>query len=95
MISPRMLLPGLLQKAQAQWNRGDIGFLRPSDVCRVPLGLTADPGAGRAKSSTQRLRAKGVKGAEVTSVNMALPVQRRGLCAMLAFIFAACTIARL
>jgi hypothetical protein len=70
MISPRMLLPGLLQKAQAQWNRGDIGFLRPSDVCRVPLGLTADPGAGRAKSSTQRLRAKGVKGAQVTSVNM-------------------------
>jgi hypothetical protein len=38
------------------------------DVCSVPLALTADPGAGRAKSSTQRLRAKGVKGAEVTSV---------------------------
>ncbi len=40
------------------------------DVCSVPLALKADPGAGRAKSSTQRLRAKGVKGAEVTSVNM-------------------------
>ena len=39
-------------------------------MCSVPLALTADPGAGRAKSSTQRLRAKGVKGAEVTSVNM-------------------------
>jgi len=39
-------------------------------VCSVPLELTADPGAGRAKSSTQRLRAKEVKGAEVTSVNM-------------------------
>ena len=40
------------------------------DVCGVPLALTVDLGAGRAKSSTQRLRAKGVKGAEVTSVNM-------------------------
>ena len=65
------------------------------DVCGVPLALTVDLGAGRAKSSTQRLRAKGVRDAEVTSVNMALPVQRRGLCAMLAFIFAACTNARL
>jgi hypothetical protein len=37
------------------------------DVCRVPLALTADPGAGRAKSSTQRLRAKGVKGATVSA----------------------------
>ena len=40
------------------------------DVCGVPLALTADLGAGRAKSSTQRLRAKGVRGSEVTSVNM-------------------------
>jgi len=40
------------------------------DMCRVPLALTADLGADRPKSSTQRLRAKGVKGAEVTSVNM-------------------------
>ena len=64
-------------------------------MCGVPLALTVDLGAGRAKSSTQRLRAKGVRDAVVTSVNMTLPVQRRGLCAMLAFIFAACTIARL
>jgi hypothetical protein len=39
-------------------------------VCGVPLTLTADLGVGRAKSSTQRLRAKGVRDAEVTSVNM-------------------------
>ena len=39
-------------------------------MCGVPLALTADLGAGRAKSSTQRLRAKGVRDAEVTSVNM-------------------------
>ena len=40
------------------------------DVCGVPLTLTADLGAGRAKSSTQRPRAKGVRDAKVTSVNM-------------------------
>jgi hypothetical protein len=39
-------------------------------VCGVPLALTVDLGAGRAKSSTQRLQAKGVRGAEVRSVNM-------------------------
>ena len=39
-------------------------------MCGVPLALTADLGVGRAKSSTQRLRAKGVRDAEVTSVNM-------------------------
>ena len=38
-------------------------------MCGVPLTLTADLGAGRA-FSTQRLRAKGVRDAEVTSVNM-------------------------
>ncbi len=39
-------------------------------MCGVPLSVTVDLGAGRAKSSTQRLRAKGMRGAEVTSVNM-------------------------
>jgi hypothetical protein len=39
-------------------------------VCGVPLALTADLGTGRVKSSTQRLRVKGVKRDEVTSVNM-------------------------
>jgi hypothetical protein len=39
-------------------------------VCIVPLTLTADPGADRVKPSTQRPQSKGVKGAEVTSVNM-------------------------
>ena len=40
------------------------------DVCSVSLTLTADPGAGSAKSYAQRLQAKGMKGAEVASVNM-------------------------
>jgi len=40
------------------------------DVCGVPLALTVDLGAGRANPPTQRLRAKGVRDAEVTSVNM-------------------------
>jgi hypothetical protein len=39
-------------------------------VCGVPLALTVDLGAGRAKPPTQRLRAKGVRDAKVTSVNM-------------------------
>jgi hypothetical protein len=39
-------------------------------VCGVPLTLTADLGAGRAKASTQRPRAKWLRDAEVTSVNM-------------------------
>jgi hypothetical protein len=39
-------------------------------VCGVPLTLTADLGAGRAKASTQRPLAKWLRDAEVTSVNM-------------------------
>jgi hypothetical protein len=40
------------------------------DVCSVPTALTTNPGAGGAKSCAQRLQAKGMKGAEVVSVNM-------------------------
>ena len=39
-------------------------------MCGVPLTLTADLGAGRAKASTQRPLAKWLRDAEVTSVNM-------------------------
>ncbi len=39
-------------------------------MCGVPLTLTEDLGAGRAKASTQRPRAKWLGDAEVTSVNM-------------------------
>ncbi len=40
------------------------------DVCSVPITLTTNPGAGGAKSYAQRSQAKGIKGAEVFSVNM-------------------------
>jgi hypothetical protein len=40
------------------------------DVCSVPIALTTNPGVGGAKSYAQRLLAKGMKGAEVASVNM-------------------------
>ena len=40
------------------------------DVCSVPMTLTTIPGAGGAKSYEQRLKAKGMKSAEVVSVNM-------------------------
>ena len=40
------------------------------DVCGVPLAVTVDLGAGRAKPPSQRLRAKWLRDAEVTSVNM-------------------------
>ena len=39
-------------------------------MCGVPLTLTADLGASRAKASTQRPRAKRLRDAEVASVNM-------------------------
>ena len=39
-------------------------------MCGVPLTLTADLGASRAKASAQRPRAKRLRDAEVTSVNM-------------------------
>jgi hypothetical protein len=39
-------------------------------VCSVPIALTTNPGAGGAKYYAQRLQAKGMKGAEVVSVNM-------------------------
>jgi hypothetical protein len=39
-------------------------------VCSVPIALTTIPGVGGAKSCIQRLQAKGMKGAEVASVNM-------------------------
>jgi hypothetical protein len=39
-------------------------------VCSVPRTLTANSGVGGAKSYAQRLQAKGMKSAEVVSVNM-------------------------
>ena len=43
------------------------------DACSVPIALTTNLGAGGAKyrgERTQRLQAKGMKGAKVVSVNM-------------------------
>jgi hypothetical protein len=40
------------------------------DVCSVPITLTTNPGAGGANFYAQRSQAKGMKGAEVFSVNM-------------------------
>ncbi len=39
-------------------------------MCSVPIALTTNPGAGGVKSCAQRLQAKGMKVAEVVSVNM-------------------------
>ena len=39
-------------------------------MCSVPITLTANSGVGGAKSYAQRLQAKGMKSAEVVSVNM-------------------------
>ena len=40
------------------------------DVCSVPITLTTNPGAGGANFYAQRSQAKGMKSAEVVSVNM-------------------------
>jgi hypothetical protein len=40
------------------------------DVCSVPITLTATSGVAGAKSYAQRLQAKGMKSAEMVSVNM-------------------------
>ena len=40
------------------------------DVCSVPITLTANSGVGGVKPYAQRLQAKGIKSAEVVSVNM-------------------------
>ena len=39
-------------------------------MCSVPITLTATPGVGGAKLYVQRLQAKGMKSAEMVSVNM-------------------------
>ncbi len=39
-------------------------------MCSVPITLTASSGVGGAKSYSKRLQAKGMKSAEVVSVNM-------------------------
>ena len=39
-------------------------------MCSVPITLTANSGVGGANSYAQRLQAKGMKSAEVVSVNM-------------------------